>query len=778
MTSAVAAHVAWPTSRIARLVAAISLGWAALYLWPLLDGSQGAAFGTVDVTLRLVATVAASTAALLAALRSVATQRWAWASLAGGANIWAATQAVHWGYELSTPGSAPTGLAVLGFAAFGLAAVLAVAQLLLAHSPVTGRRALLDVTLLALPVVLVAWSAGLAEVIGLGDRAPPIAQPVARLLLDAVVVMLTVLLLARRPRGRALPVLGGGLISLAVADGAVVSFAVRSQEVPERLVGLVTCAGLTLVAVAVLATTTTDDDAAPPGHPSVLPSVLPAVLPAVAGLVVLVTVLLGEPLDWTEAALLLVLGGLALLRQQLAVREANAQLGAIARQEAEMRHLAFHDELTGLANRALFLDRLEHALELHRRYRRPLVVLFCDLDDFKGVNDSHGHLAGDEVLRVVAARLSTTLRPADTFARLGGDEFAVLLEQDTDAAAVARRMRTALETPFRLGLHSVTVGLTIGMARVDALEATPDAAQLLQRADADMYAAKRSSTGSRLIPAQDARASAPAGAPAAEPPRPEAVLHALARDVRAGLVDVVYQPLVDPDTGAVRGLEALARWSYDGAPVLPRTFIPLAERAGLIAALTDLVLDRACAQLHSWSVALGHERLTVSVNVAAEQMLDRDFPNRVTAALERHGVCRDQLVLELTADALARDPGTAYAVSALLREAGVLLSLGEFNHDPVALGHLQRLPLDSIKLDGDDNGPASGVNSQERVMRACYSLARELDLRVVIEGVERAEQLTAVRRIGGLLVQGFLLARPAPAEQLDDVVLHGLRLPD
>ena len=158
-----------------------------------------------------------------------------------------------------------------------------------------------------------------------------------------------------------------------------------------------------------------------------------------------------------------------------------------------MRHLAFHDELTGLANRALFLDRLEHALELHRRYRRPLVVLFCDLDDFKAVNDSHGHLAGDEVLRVVAARLSTTLRPADTFARLGGDEFAVLLEHGTDAAAVARRMRTALETPFRLGLHSVTVGLTIGMARVDALEATPEATQLLERADADMYAVKRAS---------------------------------------------------------------------------------------------------------------------------------------------------------------------------------------------------------------------------------------------------------------------------------------------
>ena len=775
MSGAVAAHVAWPASRIARLAAAVCLGWAALYLWPLLDGSEGTAFGTVDVALRLAATVAVSTAALLAALRSVATRRWAWASLAGGANVWAATQAVHWGYELGTPGSAPPGLAVLGSAAFSLAAALAVTQLLLARPPGGGRRELLDAALLSLPVVLVTWSAGLAEALGGGGRPLPVAQPAARLLLAAAVVTLTVFLLARHPRARGLPVLGGGLIAAAVADGAVVAFGVRLQEAPERLVGLVTCAGLTLVAVGVLAATGADDDEAP----GALPSVLPALLPAVAGAVVLVTVLLGEPVDAVEAALLLTIGGLALLRQQLAVREVNEQLGAIARQEAEMRHLAFHDELTGLANRALFLDRLEHALELHRRYRRPLVVLFCDLDDFKAVNDSHGHLAGDEVLRVVAARLSTTLRPADTFARLGGDEFAVLLEQDTDAAAVIRRMRAALETPFRLGLHSVTVGLTIGMARVDALEATPAATQLLERADADMYAAKRSSTGPRLIPAQDPRVPAgPPGAAAGEPARPEAVLQAFARDVRAGLVDVVYQPLVDSETGAVRRLEALARWSYGGAPVLPGTFIPLAERAGLISGLTDLVLDRACAQLQAWSAALGHHRLTVSVNVAAEQMLDRDFPQRVTDALERHGVSRDQLVLELTADALARDPATAYAVSTLLREAGVLLSLGEFTHDPVALGHLQRLPLDSIKLDGDDPGSAMGVGGQERVMRACHSLARELDLRVVVEGVERAEQLTVVRRIGGLLVQGFLLARPAPADQLDDVVLHGLRLPD
>ncbi len=774
MTGAVAADLLRPSDRLGRVAAVTALGWAAAYLWPLLDGSDSASFGTVDVLLRLVATVVASTAALLAALRSVATQRWAWASLAAGANVWAATQAIHWGYELGTPGSAPSGLAVLGSAAFGLAGVLAVSQLLLARAPVASRRTVLDIALIAMPVLLVAWSAVLAEILGPGARTGPVAQPVARLLLDAAVVTLSCFLLARRPRGRALAVLGGGLIALAVADGAVVSFAVRFQEIPERLVGLATCAGLTLVAVAVLATTTDDQD-----RPAPVPSVLPAVLPAVAGLVVLVTVMLGEPLDWVEAALLLALGVLALVRQQLAVREANEQLGAIARQEAEMRHLAFHDELTGLANRALFLDRLEHALELHRRYRRPLVVLFCDLDDFKAVNDSHGHLAGDEVLRVVAARLSTTLRPADTFARLGGDEFAVLLEQDTDAAAVARRMRSALETPFRLGLHSVTVGLTIGVARVDALEATPEATQLLDRADADMYAAKRSSTGHRLIPAQDAGvAGRPPGAASADPSRPEAVLQAFARDVRSGLVDVVYQPLVDPETGTVRGLEALARWSYGGAPVLPGTFIPLAERAGLISALTDLVLDRACAQLHAWSLALGHERLTVSVNVAAEQMLDRDFPQRVIDALERHGVSRDQLVLELTADALAKDPGTTYAVSGLLREAGVLLSLGEFSHDPVALADLQRLPLDSIKLDGDDTGSAVGASGQERVMRACHSLARELDLRVVVEGVERVEQLTVVRRIGGLLVQGFLLARPAPAEQLDDVVLHGLRLPD
>jgi diguanylate cyclase (GGDEF)-like protein len=775
MTSA-ATRAARPSSRIARVVAAVFLGWAALYLWPLVDGSSESSFDAVDVSLRLAATLAASGGALLAALRSAGAQRWAFGSLAVGANVWATVQAVRWGY-IGPPGSAAGWLAVAGSAAFGVAAVAAVMQLLLAGGPSGRRRGPLDVALIAGPVVLAAWSAGFGEIVALTEGVAPATSPAARLLLDGVLVTLTCVLLARRPLVRGLPVLGAGLLAIAFADGVAVAFAVRFQQAPERLVGLLTCAGLTLVVLAVLTATSGDDDE--PTVAPLRPSVLPTVLPALAGLAVLLTVLRGEPLDAVEAALLLVLGGLALVRQHVAVREANDRLVQLAGQEAEMRHLAFHDELTGLANRALFLDRLEHALELHRRYRRPLAVLFCDLDDFKAVNDTHGHLAGDEVLRVVAARLSTTLRPADTFARLGGDEFAVLLEQDADPAAVARRMRAALETPFRLGAHSVDVGLTIGLAKVDALEATPTAATLLERADAEMYAAKRAGEGRRLIPVQDVPVGAgDSGAERGELSWTEAVLHAFARDVRAGLVEVVYQPVVDPASGAVPGLEALARWSYGGKPVLPGTFIALAERAGLIAALTDVVLDRACAQLRAWSVALGHERLTVSVNVAAEQMLDRDFPRRVTGVLERHGIARDQLVLELTADALTQDPTTAYAVSNLLREAGVLLSLGEFTHDPVALGHLHRLPLASIKVDGEEQGALVEVAGQERVMRACHSLARELDLRVVVEGVERAEQLTVVRRIGGLLAQGFLLARPAPAAQLDDMVLHGLRLPD
>jgi diguanylate cyclase (GGDEF)-like protein len=779
VAGAVTDPATWSGSRLTRLAGVAVALWALLYLWPLADGASDDSFATIDHLLRLIVTALASGASLLAALRAPAGQRWPWLVLALGANVWAATQAVRWGYELSRAGSAPADLAELGYAAFGLSAVAALGSLVVPRSDASPGRRALDAALLGVPVVLVSWTTGIGAVLtGSGSDGITLLQLVLRLLVDIVLVGLVCALLSGpRARAPAVVVLGTGLLVVAVVDTAVIGLAARGEVVPDRLVGAVLCAALTVFALGVVGLSAAPDDDTPADDDQavVAASPLPAVLPAVAGAVVLGTVVAGEALEALEVGLLVVLGVLSLLRQHLVGRDAAERLRRLSGTEAEMRHLAFHDELTSLANRALFHDRLEHALALHRRYRRPLVVLFCDLDDFKAVNDVHGHLAGDEMLRDVAARLATTLRPADTFARLGGDEFAVLLEDDADAAAVVRRMRGALETPFVVDGTAVKVGMTIGIARVDAADATPEADALLARADADMYAAKRSSPGRRrMVPLQEPPRAA---ARAPEGDRVESVLDALARDVRAGALDVVYQPLVDPVTGEVRGLEALARWSYAGQPVLPDMFIPLAVRGGLIAPLTDLVLDRACAQLRAWSRALQHDRLTVSVNLASEQLLDRAFPQRVTEILTRHGVGRDQLVLEITADALVEDPLTAYAVCTLLREAGVLLSLAELGVDPVALGHLHRLPLDSIKVDGDGD-VVIDVGTEERVVRAFSSLARELDLRMVVEGVERAEQLAVLRKIGGMLVQGFLLARPMPAAQLDEMVLNGLSLPD
>jgi diguanylate cyclase (GGDEF)-like protein len=448
---------------------------------------------------------------------------------------------------------------------------------------------------------------------------------------------------------------------------------------------------------------------------------------------------------------LVVLGLLAAAHGHLLSMQARSEVRQMVEIEQSMRHRAFHDDLTGLANRALFLDRLTHALDLHRRHRLPVSVLYCDLDGFKRVNDRHGHLVGDALLAAVATRLRQCLRPEDTLARLGGDEFGLLLEHASSSDVVADRLREALIEPFTVAGLTLRLGMSIGSTRVEPHDPTPSPQEVLERADADMYVAK----STRL----------PRAAPAPRSPEPD-LAAALARGLHSGEVSVVYQPLVDAATGAVHGTEALARWRHDGRVLLPEVFVELAERVGLSDALTDVVLEQSCAQLSTWSAAAGHRRLTMSVNVSPSQIVDPTLPARVRAVVDRHGLDHEQVVLETTVAAVTAGSQTGASTG-----VGLRLSLGGFTGAPDEFALLSALPVRSVKVAG------AHAADDERLLHVLVALGRELDVAVVVERVERPDELAVLRTLTGVLAQGYLLSKPSEAAALDELVLRGCPLP-
>ncbi len=430
-----------------------------------------------------------------------------------------------------------------------------------------------------------------------------------------------------------------------------------------------------------------------------------------------------------------------------------------ADREAKLAWSAFHDDLTGLPNRAMFFDRVARALERHARDGRPVAVLLVDLDGFKAVNDTLGHAAGDDLLVVAAQLLQRAVRPGDTLARLGGDEFAVLLEDVGDPAVVGDRLVEVFANPFAVGGRLLGVSATVGVAVLTDPTGV-DVEAVLSRADIAMYSAKRAGKGRFAVydPAMTL---------------PEAEVLELREPLRCAIatgdVEVHYQPIVDLRTGGTIGFEALARWSHEGRSIGPDVFVPIAARSGLTGALTEHVLDVACRQAARWSVQLGHRQLRVSVNVSPHSIGDPDLPDRVAAHLQRYGLGPGQLALEITEDALLHNPAVATAVAHRLRELGVVLSLDDFGSGYSSLLHLRQIPLHSVKIDRGFAGDIDTNPDTEKFMRALLALGRDLDLRVVVEGVERRGQVDVLRRIGCTHAQGHLFGRPVAAP--------GVRLP-
>jgi diguanylate cyclase (GGDEF)-like protein/PAS domain S-box-containing protein len=430
--------------------------------------------------------------------------------------------------------------------------------------------------------------------------------------------------------------------------------------------------------------------------------------------------------------------------------------------EDQLQHQALHDVLTDLPNRALFADRLGQALARRQEGMR-VAVLFLDLDDFKYVNDTYGHGAGDELLMQVAKRIYGCVGPADTVSRMGGDEFTVLLDNiasEADAERVAGAVAGALREPFALAAGQVHVTGSIGIATAEAGAYSAD--ELLRGADAAMYEAKRRGKARWSTFGRDARDEA----------RRRAMLQAeLRAAIAGGQFVLVYQPLVELGTRQVASVEALIRWHHPVRGVIPPgDFIPLAEENGLIVPLGQWVLREACRQLREWQEHYPEQAgLSVSVNLSARQLTHPTLVADVAAVLHEFAIPAECLRLELTESAAMANPQTSIIVLRALKELGVALAIDDFGAGYAGLSYLRECPVDTLKIDRSYIADVTRTSDGAALITAILQVAQSLGLDVTAEGIETEDQLDALERLGCRYGQGYLLGRPQAVEALDEL---------
>jgi diguanylate cyclase (GGDEF)-like protein len=485
-----------------------------------------------------------------------------------------------------------------------------------------------------------------------------------------------------------------------------------------------------------------DDLQASPGSGIATTSPISAV-PTMLGLIPLAILLYDHFSRISLIALILTWVALltAILRITLAMRD-TLVLG-------DAQRAAMTDELTGLPNRRMFLTRLQEQVDAIQRSRGTLTALMLDLDNFKQLNDTLGHEAGDELLRLAGPRLTGAVRTGDLVARLGGDEFAILLPNCTQkrAASVAQTVLDSFNEP--LDVHGLTMRLTASIGIASSPGDADNAETLLRCADVAMYEAKRSRQGwAHYSPDRDANT------------RERLKLSGeLGQALEQGEIEVMYQPIADTRSGRIVGAEALVRWrKVDGLLHPPSEFLEAVELSGLSRPLTRRVLSLTLAELRDWRAA-GHN-IDASVNASVADLVDLSFPDEVASMLAAHELPADALAIEVTESSILADPERVGMVLARLRELGVKIALDDFGTGYSSLAHLRRLPIDLLKIDRSFVFHMCDQPADAAIVYATIELAHRLGLRVVAEGVENDRSWQAIRELGGERIQGYGLSRP------------------
>jgi diguanylate cyclase (GGDEF)-like protein len=439
---------------------------------------------------------------------------------------------------------------------------------------------------------------------------------------------------------------------------------------------------------------------------------------------------------------------------------------ALEESKEHFRHAAFHDALTGLPNRPLLIDHLKLAIERCKlNHDHLFAVLFIDLDRFKNINDSLGHNTGDQLLVAIAARIADCLRPTDTIARLGGDEFAILLdglEDWTMATVVADRVQAELLKPFSLNGHEVYTTASIGIRL--SMDGREDAENMLRDADTAMYRAKDNGKARHELFHNTMHARAVA-------------LLKLENDLRRAIERnefcVHYQPIISLETEGLAGFEALVRWDHpERGTVPPDEFIALAEETGLISEIGTWVLREACTKLKEWHATPGRESLTVSVNLSGKQLTQTDLIEQIETTVRETGINPAWLRLEITETVVMENAELATTTLVQLRKLGVHLSIDDFGTGYSSLSYLHRFPVNTLKIDRSFIGRMARGDENSEIVGTICTLANNLGMEVVAEGVETREHLELLRSLKCQYGQGYLFSKPLDAEKATAMVLE------
>lgn len=757
--------------KASHVAAAAGVVFLSFVIWIVSDVSHGPSRAAIDDIVLLVLAVPAAVFSVIAARSAQGRLRMAWVAMAIGVAAWAIGEAIWTHYELVL-GEVPFPSVADGF--FLIFPVGACAALLLFPSEYAGPfrgRVFLDGLIVAGSLFLVSWVTILGPIYAAEatDRllfVVSLAYPVS----DVVVLTLAAVVLVRSgPEHRlTLTLLTVGLACIALSDSLFTYLSTKNEYASGDVIDIGWAAGLLLIAVAAAASrqTTHENSEAPelPGWASIWLPYAPLLLAAIVAAAKPSELLRSQPVE--VIAGLLVLAVLA--RQFLAVSENRRLLATVAEQ-------ALRDPLTGLANRALFNERLDQGMERRERDGVTVGVVAVDLNDFKLVNDNLGHPVGDDLLVGVASRLLNSVRSGDTVGRLGGDEFSVVVEGDPDAPyLIAQRVVEAFEQPFLVGEHELLMRPSVGLATADPDEPGLSAEELLRRADLAMYMAKRARirgvqtyNAEMQLGAQSIEAeifSRPAGPPEIGGVAAIRLLGDLRHAIANAELTLVYQPKFELATGRIVGAEALLRWPRPDGLLTPEDFLPLVRRHGLITAITDLVLNRALDDALAWqNASLG---LPVAVNLFAPSLANLGIPAQITTALADRGLDPRVLTVEITEDLFLDDMERTRTVLDQLRHSGIRIAIDDFGSGYSALSYLRDLPIDEVKLDSTFIAPIPVDERAAAVVRAVVDLCHTLNLTTVVEGVEDAETAARLREFGCDVGQGYHFSPPLTSDEL------------